>query len=103
ARRRAALLAALDRHVPSLAAIPAPGGLHMVARLANGLDEAAAVRACRTRGLAVAPLHAYYAGPPRMAGLVMGFAGTPSALATDTAKRLEAALRAAAGGFAGSK
>jgi len=40
-------------------------------------------------------LHAYYLGPPRMAGLVMGFACTPEALAADTAKRLEAALRTA--------
>lgn len=103
ARRRTALLSALEKHVPSLSAVPAPGGLHMVARLADGLDEAVAVRVCRARGLAVAPLRAYYAGPPRMSGLVMGFAGTPSALATDTAKRLEAALRAAAMGFAGSK
>jgi len=28
-----------------------------------------------------------------MTGLVMGFAGAPAALATDTARRLEAALR----------
>jgi hypothetical protein len=30
-----------------------------------------------------------------VSGLVMGFAGTPEALAADTARRLEAALRAA--------
>ena len=66
----------------------------MVGRLPDGIDEAAAVQACRARGLAVSPLGAYYAGPPRMTGLVMGFAGTPAALAADTARRLEAALRA---------
>jgi hypothetical protein len=44
----------------------------------------------------VSPLGAYFAGTPRMTGLVMGFAGTPEALAADTARRLEAALRAAA-------
>ena len=98
ARRRAALLAALARHAPAIAPIAAPGGLHMVARLPDGIDEAAAVRACRARGLAVSPLRAYYAGPPRMAGLVMGFAGTPAALAADTARRLEAALRTVSGG-----
>jgi hypothetical protein len=32
-----------------------------------------------------------------MAGLVMGFAGTPTALAADTARRLEAALRVSDG------
>jgi GntR family transcriptional regulator/MocR family aminotransferase len=95
ARRRSALLAAMARHVQAVTALPAPGGLHMVAQLPAGSDEASAVRACRARGLAVSPLQAYYVGPPRMAGLVMGFAGTPEALATDTAKRLEAALRQA--------
>ncbi len=93
ARRRVALLAAMERHVEAVTPLPAPGGLHMVAQLPDGADEAAAVRACRSRGLAVAPLQSYYAGAPRMSGLVMGFAGTPAALATDTAKRLEAALR----------
>ena len=96
ARRRDALLTALARHAPSASPIPAPGGLHMVTRLPEGSDEAAAVRACRSRGLAVSPLGSYYAGTPRMSGLVMGFAGTPEALAADTARRLEAALRAAA-------
>jgi GntR family transcriptional regulator / MocR family aminotransferase len=94
-RRRGALLAAIARHAPSIAPIPASGGLHMVGRLPKGVDEAAAVQACQTRDLAVSPLAAYYAGPPRMAGLVMGFAGTPTALAADTARRLEGALRAA--------
>jgi GntR family transcriptional regulator/MocR family aminotransferase len=101
ARRRVALLAAITRHAPSIAPIPAPGGLHMVGRLPDGLDEATAVQSCRARGLAVSPLGAYYAGPRRMSGLVMGFAGTPVALAADTARRLEAALRTGGGGNAG--
>jgi GntR family transcriptional regulator/MocR family aminotransferase len=95
ARRRAAVLGALARHAPALMAIPAPGGLHMVARLPDGLDEAAVVRACRARGLAVAPLRAYYAGPPRMSGIVFGFSGTPVPLAADAARRLGAALKTA--------
>jgi GntR family transcriptional regulator/MocR family aminotransferase len=92
-RRRDALLAALARHAPSIRPIDAPGGLHMVGRLPDGTDEAATVAACRARGLAVSPLGAYYAGTPRMTGLIMGFAGTPAALAADTARRLEGALR----------
>lgn len=94
AKRRAAVLAALARHAPTLRPIAAPGGLHMVARLPDGMDEAAALHACRERGLAVVPLRAYYAGPPRMTGLVLGFAGTPVSLAGDAARRLAAALRA---------
>jgi GntR family transcriptional regulator / MocR family aminotransferase len=77
------------RHASPLAA---PGGLHMVARLADGVNEAEAVRACRARDLAVSPLAAYYQGTPRMAGLVIGFAATPVAMAGEVARRLEAAL-----------
>ena len=97
AHRRAALLDALARHAPSIDPIAAPGGLHMVGRLPADTDETAVVRLCRSRGLAVSPLGAYYAGVPRMSGLVMGFAGTPAALAADTARRLETVLRAVCG------
>jgi GntR family transcriptional regulator/MocR family aminotransferase len=91
-RRRSALLEAMARVVRHAAAITAPGGLHMVARLADGFDEAAAVRACRARELAVSPLRAYFAGAPRLSGLVIGFAATPLPMAGEVARRLEAAL-----------
>ncbi len=94
AARRHAVLEALRRHAPAVTPIAAPGGLHMVARLPDGCDEATAVRACRARDLSVAPLRAYFAGPPRMAGLVIGFAGTPAAIAADLARRLAASVRA---------
>ncbi len=80
-RRRDALLEAMARVVRHASPLAAPGGLHMVARLPDGVDEAAAVRACRARDLAVSPLRAYYAGEPRMTGLVIGFAATPVAMA----------------------
>lgn len=97
ARRREALLEAMARTVTRATALAAPGGLHMVARLDDDIDEAAAVRACTTRELAVAPLRAYYAGPPRMKGLVIGFAATPVAMAGEVARRMEAALAALGG------
>lgn len=92
ARRREALLEAMQRHVRHATPLAAPGGLHMVARLPDSIDEAAAVRACRARELAVAPLRAYYPGEPRMAGLVIGFAATPVAMANEVAKRFEGVL-----------
>jgi GntR family transcriptional regulator / MocR family aminotransferase len=95
-RRRDALLEAMTRVVRHASPLAAPGGLHMVARLPDGLDEAAAVRACRARDLAVSPLRAYYAGVPRMSGLVIGFAATPVAMAAEVARRLEAALTSVA-------
>ena len=98
AARRAALLAALARHAPMLAPVAAPGGLHLTVRLPDGADEAAIVAACRARGLAVQPLAAYYWGTPRMSGMVLGFAGTPAALAPDCARRLAAAMASAEAG-----
>jgi len=92
-RRRLAVLEAFARHAPRVTSLPAPGGLHMVARLAEGVNEAVAVTACRSRGLSVAPLRAYYAGGPSMNGMVLGFACTPAAVAADAVRRLEAALR----------
>ena len=47
ARRRDALLDAMQRNVRHATPLTAPGGLHMVARLPDDIDEAAAVRACR--------------------------------------------------------
>jgi GntR family transcriptional regulator/MocR family aminotransferase len=96
ARRRDALLEAMKRIVHHATPLAAPGGLHMVARLADDMNEGAAVRACRSRELAVSPLRAYYPGTPRMTGLVIGFAATPTAMATEVARRLEAALTSVA-------
>jgi GntR family transcriptional regulator/MocR family aminotransferase len=98
AHRREILLDALRLHCPAVTPLAAPGGLHMVAYLpdatATSPDESAVVRACRARGLAVAPLAAYFNEPPRLRGLVLGFATTPAALAADAARRIAAALRA---------
>jgi GntR family transcriptional regulator/MocR family aminotransferase len=93
AARRAALLAALAAHCPAIAPLPAPGGLHMVGTLAQGIDEIAMVRACRARGLAVAPLGAYHVGAARQGGIVMGFATMPVPLAADVARRIASAIR----------
>ena len=93
ARRREALLVALARHCPGVRAIAAPGGLHLVVELSAHSDETVIVAAARARGLAVAPLDSYYIGPPRLSGLVIGFATTPIARATEAAKRLAAAIR----------
>jgi GntR family transcriptional regulator/MocR family aminotransferase len=99
-RRREALLEAMARVVRHATPLAAPGGLHMVARLPDEMDEAAAVRACRMRELAVAPLRSYYPGTPRMKGLVIGFAATPVPMANEVARRLEAALAGVAGSAA---
>jgi GntR family transcriptional regulator/MocR family aminotransferase len=92
ANRRTALLAALAKYCPAVEALAAPGGLHLVARLPESADEAAIVRAARARDLGVAPLGAYFSGTARLRGLVIGFAGTPVAMAGEAARRLARAI-----------
>ncbi|MDI3309144.1 MAG: PLP-dependent aminotransferase family protein [Acetobacteraceae bacterium] len=94
ARRRAAVLAALAAHCPSVRPVDAPGGLHLALHLPANADEAAVVRGARARSLTVAPLGSYYIKEPAPGpGLVIGFANTPVALAADAARRLNAALQ----------
>jgi GntR family transcriptional regulator/MocR family aminotransferase len=93
ARRRVALLEALRRHCAAATALAAPGGLHLVVQLAPGSDEARIVAAARARGLGVTGLGGYYNAAPRMAGLVLGFATCPVAMAAEAARQLAAAIR----------
>jgi DNA-binding transcriptional MocR family regulator len=67
--------------------------LHLVVLLDEAADERAVLLAARARGLAVSPLAAYFCGPARMKGLVIGFATTPAAMAADAARRLAGAVR----------
>jgi GntR family transcriptional regulator/MocR family aminotransferase len=84
AGRRAALLAAAERHLAGLLEIaPDPGGMHLIAKpvagLAKSFDDVAVTRAAAAAGLVVQPLSVCYAGKPRRHGLILGYAGTPEA------------------------
>jgi GntR family transcriptional regulator/MocR family aminotransferase len=92
ARRRAALLTALERYCPTITPHVAPGGMHLVVYLPGGRDEAEMVAACRARGVAASPFAAYALGRPRLAGMVIGFAATPVPLMNEAARRITAAL-----------
>ena len=93
ARRRSALLAALARHAPGIEPVAAPGGLHMVLRVPDAVDELAVANAARARGLGVVPLGGYFLGPARFRGLVAGFADVPVPRAAEVARAMGAALR----------
>ena len=84
AGRRAALLAAAERHLGGLLAIaPDPGGMHLIAmpvgRLAKSFDDKVVTKAAAAAGLVVQPLSVCYAGRPKRHGLILGYAGTPEA------------------------
>ena len=93
ARRRDAVVAGLAAHCPALGVLPAPGGLHMAALLPEGADEAQVAAAAHRLGLGVAPGAAYRLGTAICASLVMGFAATPTPLASHAARALAKAIR----------
>jgi GntR family transcriptional regulator/MocR family aminotransferase len=86
ARRRAALVdgltrpdrdAAADGHLAP-ARVPFrllgdTAGLHVVLQLPGGYPAARLVDAAAARGVAVYPLDKYFAGPPVMSGLILGY------------------------------
>ena len=78
--RRDALLEALARHLPELRPTGASAGLHVMARLPDGIDEAALIDAALARGVKVTGLsHTYHDASRALGGLILGYgAVTPS-------------------------
>ncbi|HEY6886983.1 MAG TPA: PLP-dependent aminotransferase family protein [Solirubrobacter sp.] len=73
-RRRDALLAALREHAPQLEPAGIAAGLHLVAHLPDGTDEAAVVAAAARRGVAVHGLAPYRLSGAGRPGLIFGYA-----------------------------
>lgn len=82
ARRRAALVDGLARAAPGSAGGPArmpfrllgdTAGMHVVLELPGGYPTARLIAAAAERGVAVYPLTRYFAGPPAMNGLILGY------------------------------
>ena len=76
-RRRDALLTALREHLPELEPAGIAAGLHLVAYLPEGLDEAAVVAAAAERGVAVEGLARYRLSGRGRPGLIFGYAALP--------------------------
>lgn len=92
-RRRAALLAALERHAGDLLAPRlSEAGLHVAAEFRDGRDDRTAAEAARVAGLTVAPLSRYSVAR-RLSGLLLGFAAFPEAELEAAVQRLAKALR----------
>ena len=76
--RRDALVAALAEHLPEVEVSGAAAGLHVVAGLPPGLEEAAIARDARARGIALHALHADCTTiAPRAPALLLGYAALP--------------------------
>jgi GntR family transcriptional regulator / MocR family aminotransferase len=86
--RRDALLSALQRHLPEVRPVGASAGLHVLARLPPGIDEAAIVARASAAGVAVDGLTPYRSATrPGPAGLLFGY-GTVNEAGIDEGIRL---------------
>ncbi len=92
AARRAALVAAVEHHLPGAALAGVDAGLHVVLRLPDEVDDHEATDRCRAAGVAVSPLSAYAVDSP-VRGLVLCYAGLPESRADDAVRLLASALR----------
>jgi GntR family transcriptional regulator/MocR family aminotransferase len=93
--RRDALLRALHRHLPELRPVGASAGLHVVAWLPSGVDEAAVVDGALARGVNVNGITPYRRlRDDHPGGLVFGY-GTPSEAQIDEGIQLVAETLAA--------
>lgn len=91
AARRAALVAALARHAPSLPQVGVCAGLHVVARLPGDVDDFEVATRLEGKGIRVTPLTAY-AIDSTMTGLVIGYATLPETQADRVGREIAAAL-----------
>jgi GntR family transcriptional regulator/MocR family aminotransferase len=72
--RRDALLEALVRHLPDMRPIGASAGLHVLAMLPRGIDEAAVIESAGASGVKVTGLRHTYHDPARApGGLILGY------------------------------
>jgi GntR family transcriptional regulator/MocR family aminotransferase len=91
--RRAALVAAVERHLPGARVTGAAAGLHAVVRTAQPFDAVALEAAARRQSVGVYPLGVAYMRPrARDDGLILGYASMPEAAIEEGVRRLAGAL-----------
>ena len=92
-RRRAALLVALDRHLPGLPVTGLAAGLHVVLGLPPGVDEHRVARLAARRDVRVMPASRYRIDPAASApALVVGYGNLVDARLDEAVARLAAAV-----------
>lgn len=105
--RRDALLAALARHAPELAVARVPtGGLHLWARLPDGVDDVELADRCGRRGVRVSAGSPFHAGEPPAGHLRLSYAAEPPERLLAGARlvgQVLAELRERAGDTAGTR
>ncbi|HEX6543817.1 MAG TPA: PLP-dependent aminotransferase family protein [Ktedonobacterales bacterium] len=93
--RRDALIAALREHLGDLVSIgPADAGIHLLARLPEGVDDIVLTDEALRHGIACMPLSPHYQSAPR-AGLLLGFGGMPEDRLAEGVRQLAPLVRGA--------
>ena len=93
AERRAALISAIERELPSWAALqPSDQGMHLVLWLPVGLDDVKLAEQAHKAGLVVRPISPMYQDAPARFGLMLGFGGFSVAELQAAAVRLRGVL-----------
>ncbi|MFB6610744.1 PLP-dependent aminotransferase family protein [Agromyces sp. NPDC056379] len=97
-RRRAAVLAALERELPGLAVTGIAAGMHAVLELPAGVDAGAVRRAASDAEIAVSDLTGYRvsAAMPNPQALVLGYGNLSDALVDEAVARLAGVIRSLA-------
>lgn len=97
-RRRAAVLAALERELPGLAVTGIAAGMHAVLELPAGIDAGAVRRAASDEEIAVSDLTGYRvsAAMPNPQALVLGYGNLSDALVDEAVARLAGVIRSLA-------
>lgn len=91
--RRTALLDAVARHLPAwLAPLPSAAGLHVVARLADGVDEGRFIALAAQAGVGVTGISGMYGEHPTQQGILLGYGGIDADGIRAGIARLAAAL-----------
>jgi GntR family transcriptional regulator/MocR family aminotransferase len=94
--RRDALLAALRRHLPEVRPVGASAGLHVLAWLPPGIDEARVVARAREAGVNVDPLGPYW-GDGGPGGLLFGYGGIAEAAIDEGVRIIAEAMAVSTG------
>jgi GntR family transcriptional regulator/MocR family aminotransferase len=94
-QRRDALHASLARHLPEVRPAGSAAGLHLLAWLPDGVDEAGVIARAAEAGVGVYGLDAYWHDPARRrGGLIFGYAGLPESAIREGVALLAGVLRA---------
>jgi GntR family transcriptional regulator/MocR family aminotransferase len=97
--RQAVLVEALKGEAGDLVEVePSPAGIHLVAWLAEGLDDREVSREALARGVEARPMSGFYAGMPGRRGVELGYAAYDEVKLRRGAALLAEAVRACAGG-----